>query len=54
MASHVADRLTGNFKMALLILLSIATLSYIWFGFIVMKYIPFSMGELYFFAASYK
>ena len=45
LSGHFADRLTGHFKSSLLILLGIATLSFIWMGLICMKVIPFSLGK---------
>ena len=45
LSGHFADRLTGHFKSSILILLGIATLSFIWMGLICMKVIPFSLGK---------
>jgi hypothetical protein len=44
LSSYLADRLVGNFKAALLILLGTSSLLFIWMGLICMGAIPFSMG----------
>ena len=42
---HFSERLTGYYKSSLLVLLGGATLCFIWMGLIVMKIIPYSIGN---------